>query len=281
MLSRFSVKKPYTVVVVIALVVVLGIVSLTRMTTDLLPSMNLPYAIVMTSYPGASPQEVEEAVTKPIESAMATTSNIKHISSSSSENYSMVVLEFEQTANMDSVTIEMRESLDQIAGYFPESVGNPIIMKLNPDMLPIMVAAADMDDMDRAQISLYVENELVPEIESVEGVASVNVVGSIEESIRVTLNQEKIEKLNKKIVASLDESFAEAQKEMDDAQSEIESGKSELEAGRQELVNSVSGAQNELNDRKTELMMTENSLNAQLEELRNSKSKESKDWGSF
>ena len=93
MLARFSVKKPYTVVVAIVLVVVLGIVSLTRMTADLLPSMNLPYAIVMTTYPGASPQEVEEGVTKPIESAMATTSNIKHISSTSSENYSMVVLE--------------------------------------------------------------------------------------------------------------------------------------------------------------------------------------------
>ena len=89
MLAKFSVKKPYTVVVVIALVVVLGVVSLNRMTTDLLPSMNLPYAIVMTMYPGASPQEVEEGVTKPIESAMATTSNIKHISSTSSENYSM------------------------------------------------------------------------------------------------------------------------------------------------------------------------------------------------
>lgn len=272
MLSKFSVKKPYTVVVVIVLVVVLGVVSLTRMTTDLLPSMNLPYAIVMTSYPGASPQEVEEAVTKPIESAMATTSNIKHISSSSSENYSMVVLEFEQTANMDSVTIEMRESLDQIAGYFPESVGNPIIMKLNPDMLPIMVAAADMDGMDRGQISLYVENELVPEIESIEGVASVEVVGSIEESIRVTLNQEKIDKINKKIEASLDESFAEAEKEMNDTQSEIESGKSDLEEGRQELADSVSGAQNELYDRKTELLMTENSLKTQLEELWGAKS---------
>ena len=153
MLAKFSVKKPYTVLVVIALVVVLGVVSLTRMTADLLPSMNLPYAIVMTTYPGASPQEVEEGVTKPIESAMATTSNIKHISSNSAENYSLVILEFEQNANMDSVTIEMRESLDQITGYFPEEVSNPIIMKMNPDMLPIMVAAADVEGMDRAELS--------------------------------------------------------------------------------------------------------------------------------
>ena len=149
MLPKFSVKKPYTVLVAIALVVVLGIVSLTRMSTDLLPSMNMPYAVVMTTYPGASPEEVEEGVTKPIESAMATTSNIKHISSLSAENYSMVIMEFEQTANMDSVTIEMRESLDQITGFFPDSVGNPIIMKINPDMMPIMIAAVDVDGMDR------------------------------------------------------------------------------------------------------------------------------------
>ncbi len=271
MLAKFSVKKPYTVVVVIALVVVLGVVSLNRMTTDLLPSMNLPYAIVMTMYPGASPQEVEEGVTKPIESAMATTSNIKHISSTSSENYSMVVLEFEQTANMDSATIEMRESLDQIVGAFPESVENPIILKLNPDMLPIMVAAADVEGMDRAEISQYVADELVPEIESIEGVASVSVVGSIEETIRVTLNQDKIDQINKKIMDSLDQSFADAEQEMEEAKSELEAGKNELESGQKELANSVGSAQNELNDRKTQLMMTESDLNVKLEELRAAK----------
>lgn len=268
MLAKFSVKKPYTVLVVIALVVVLGVVSLTRMTADLLPSMNLPYAIVMTTYPGASPQEVEEGVTKPIESAMATTSNIKHISSNSAENFSLVILEFEQNANMDSVTIEMRESLDQITGYFPESVSNPIIMKMNPDMLPIMVAAADVDGMDRTEISQYVESELVPELESVEGVASVSVVGSIEETIRVTLSQEKIDAVNEKIKASLDESFAEAKQEMEEAKDELASGKDELENGQQELADTVSEAQNELNDKKTELMLTESDLNSKLAELK-------------
>ena len=119
MLSKFSVKKPYTVVVGIVLIIILGIVSFRDMTVDLLPSMNLPYAIVMTTYPGASPEEVEEIVTKPVEQTMATVSNIKNIQSISSENASTVMLEFEQTANMDSVTIEMRENLDQISGFWP------------------------------------------------------------------------------------------------------------------------------------------------------------------
>ncbi len=264
MLSRFSVKKPYTVLVAIALVVVLGVVALSRMTTDLLPSMNMPYAIVMTTYPGASPEEVEEGVTKPVESVMATTSNIKHINSVSAENYSMVILEFEQTANMDSVTIEMRESLDQIGGYFPDSVGNPIIMKINPDMLPIVIAAADVDGMDRAELSQYVEDSLIPEIESIEGVASVTAVGSIEEHIQVTLNQDKIDAVNKKIMDSLNQSFAEAQEELDKAKRELENGKKELENGQQTLADTVGNTANELNNKRTELLLTEKDIQQQL-----------------
>lgn len=147
MLSKFSVKKPYTVMVGIVLVLILGVVSFMNMTTDLLPNMNLPYALVMTTYPGASPEEVEIVVTKPVEQAMATVSNIENIQSVSSENVSMVILEFSQSTNMDSVSLEMRENLDQIESYWDDSIGNPIIMKLNPSMMPVMIAAVEQDDM--------------------------------------------------------------------------------------------------------------------------------------
>ena len=148
MLSKFSVKKPYTVMVGIVLVLILGVVSFMNMTTDLLPNMNLPYALVMTTYPGASPEEVEMVVTKPVEQAMATVSNIENIQSVSSENVSMVILEFSQSTNMDSVSLEMRENLDQIESYWDDSIGSPIIMKLNPSMMPVMIAAVEQDDMD-------------------------------------------------------------------------------------------------------------------------------------
>ena len=94
MISRYSVKKPYTVVVAIVLVLILGVVSFSRMNTDLLPSMNLPYAIVMTTYAGASPETVETVVTRPVEQSMATVSDIENVSSQSRESVSMVVLEF-------------------------------------------------------------------------------------------------------------------------------------------------------------------------------------------
>ena len=157
MISKFSVKRPYTVLVGVALILVLGYVSFTSMQTDLLPDMNLPYAIVYTTYIGASPEEVETTVTRPIEQAMATISNIENISSTSSENLSMVILEFAQTANMDSITVDMREKLDQIEGAWSDSVGNPIIMKLNPDMMPVMVAALEGGDLSQSELTDLVE----------------------------------------------------------------------------------------------------------------------------
>lgn len=268
MLSKFSVKKPFTVIVGIVLVIVLGVVSLTRMTTDLLPSMNLPYAIVMTTYPGASPEEVEEKVSKPIEGTMATISNIKNISSVSADNYSMVILEFEQTSNMDSITIEMRESLDQLTSSFDDAISNPTIMKINPDMMPIMIAAIDVDGMDSTEITKYVNDEISPEIESIEGVASVSVNGAIEEKIQVVLDQDKIDAVNEKIMNSLDSSFAEAEAEMSDAKKEIADGKNELDSGKEEMASSIGSAQNELNDKKVEMALAEQELNTQLTQLR-------------
>ena len=141
MFAKMSVKKPYTVLVAVVLVIVLGVVSLMKMTTDLLPNISLPYVVVMTTYVGASPETVETVVTRPVESSMATVSNIEGITSVSAENYSMVIMEFSQSTNMDSVSLEIREMLDQISGYWDDSIGSPIIMKLNPDMLPIMIAA--------------------------------------------------------------------------------------------------------------------------------------------
>ncbi|MGN0142559.1 MAG: efflux RND transporter permease subunit, partial [Roseburia sp.] len=260
MIAKFSVKKPYTVLVGVILVIVLGIVAFSRMTTDLLPNMNLPYALVITTDVGASPEEVESDVTAPIEAAMATTSNIKNVSSASYNNYSMVILEYEQDTNMDSVLIEMQQNLDQLAGSFPDTVGTPIIMQLDPDMLPIMVASADVEGMSQSEISAYVENELVPALESVEGIASVSTTGAIEESIQVTMNQEKIDRLNEEIRAKIEEQFTEAQEQLDSSSAEIQNGKNQLESGEAALKDQMSQAQNELVNGKIQMFVTESDL---------------------
>lgn len=260
MISRFSVKKPYTVLVGVILVIVLGVVSLTRMTTDLLPDMNLPYALVITTDVGASPEEVESDVTAPIEAAMATTSNIKTVSSSSYDSYSVVILEYEQAANMDSVLIEMQQKLDQLEGSWADSVGTPMIMQIDPDMMPVLVASADVEGMDQSEVSSYVENELVPSLESVEGVASVSTTGALEERIQVTMNQEKIDALNEDILAKIDEQFVEAQEELDSASDEIASGKKKLESGKSELADKLSSSKNEVINGKIQAFVGESDM---------------------
>ncbi|MCF0134396.1 MAG: efflux RND transporter permease subunit [Blautia sp.] len=276
MISRFSVRKPYTVVVAIVLVLILGVVSFGKMSTDLLPSMTLPYAIIMTTYQGASPETVEMVVTKPVEQSMATVANIENVSSRSSENMSIVILEFGETTNMDSATIDIREKLDQISGYWDDSVGKPMIMKLNPDMLPIMVAAVEVDGLEDTEVTDYVQSHIEAEIESVAGVASVSTTGNITESVEVILRADKIKAVNKKVAAAIDGKFKEKEEELDDAKKELddgkekleegkeqlEEGKAQLESGKEELANGLASGQQQI-------IAGENEINAGLAEIDN------------
>lgn len=253
MLSKLSVRKPYTVIVGIVLIIILGFVSFRDMTVDLLPSMNLPYALVMTTYPGASPEEVEEIVTKPVEQTMATVSNIKNIQSVSSENASTVILEFEQTANMDSVTIEMRENLDQISGFWPEEIGSPMIMKLNPDMMPVLITAVSAEGKSAAQTSKTIEDQVIPEVESVEGVASVMATGSITETVEVTLNEDKINELSDDVKAEMEAQINEAKSALDEAKAQVESGKNALASGKKQASAGMGQAEAQISVKSEEL----------------------------
>ncbi|MDO4303721.1 MAG: efflux RND transporter permease subunit [Bacillota bacterium] len=256
MLGKFSVKKPYTVLVAVVLIIVLGVVSFTKMTTDLLPNISLPYVIVMTPYPGASPETVEMVVTKPVESSMATVSNIEGISSVSSENYSMVILEFAQSTDMNGVSLEIRENLDQIKSYWDDSVGNPIIMKLNPDMLPVMIAAVGGNDMTDAEITELTQNTIIPEIESIEGVASASATGLLEESVHVIIRQEKIDAINQQVFGSIDKEIDENKEELEEKKQEVYDGQEELADARQELADSekeLEESRLKLEDSKKEL----------------------------
>lgn len=260
MLSKLSVKKPYTVIVGVILVIVLGAVSLTKMTTDLLPDMSLPYALVITTDMGASPEKVESDVTAPVEASMATTSSIKNVSSASYDNYSMVILEYEQNANMDSVIIEIQQKLDQLEGSFPDGAGKPMIMQIDPDMMPVMVASADVEGMTQSEISDYVENELSPVLESIDGVASVSTTGTVEANIHVTLDQDKIDALNQKIQSKIEEQFTEPQEQLDQAAEQVESGRRQMESGKDQLANQLGQAENEVINGKSQAFVAESDL---------------------
>lgn len=260
MLSSYSVKRPYTVVVAVVVVILLGIISFTRMTTDLLPSIDLPYVVVATTYRGASPEEVELMVSKPLEQALATTSSVEEITSISQENTSMLILEFAEGTNMDSVIIEMNGTIDLLESQWPDSIGAPMLMKLNPDAMPIMVAAVDVTGMDLAQISRYTEDTVQPAIERLEGVASATAMGLLEQQVEVRLDPEKVEALSDRVQASVDAKLEDARRELEDARSEIESGKSELASQGRDQTTQITQAQLDFTDGKIQIAQAETEI---------------------
>lgn len=271
MISKFSVKKPYTVLVGVILAIVLGVVSIMDMTTDLLPDMSFPYALIITTDVGASPEEIEKGVTAPIEASMATTSNIKSINSISYNSYSMVICEYEQSANMDSIVIEIQQSLDQLSGMWDDTVSSPMIMQIDPDMLPIMTAAVGVENMDAIAVSEYVENEIIPALESIEGVASANATGAVEERILVTLNNEKIDALNEKVQSVIHEQFEEPESEIQSGLSQLEDGKEAIQSGATELESGLNSGLQEVFNQQSKLAETKAELKAQLTELNSQK----------
>lgn len=246
MLPQFSVRKPYTVLVAVVLVLVLGVISFTGMTTDLLPAMELPYVVVMTTYPGASPEKIETTVTKPLEAVLGTTGGIKNVSSVSSENASIVILEFEQGTNMDSAMIELSFNVDLVSGQMDDAVGTPMLMKISPDMLPVMVASVDMDGMDVKEISAFADETVMPAFERIDGVASVDATGLVEQQVTVTLDQVKIDALNDKVLAGVDSGLADAQRELREGQAKVVDGKAKLAEGEAALESQKGSALDKL-----------------------------------
>ena len=267
MLSRLSVKRPMTIFICVVLALILGVMSFINMTTDLLPSMDLPYVIAYTTYMGASPEQVEQSVTKALESALATTGGVKNITSVSQENVSIVVLEFEEGTGMDSAMIEMSASLDQIAGSLPEGAGSPVLMKLNPDMLPIMVLAVDSDGMQREALSRFTAETVIPALERVDGVASVTGSGLVESQIRVELDQEKIDALNSKVLRAVSSTLADAEQELKKARRELNDGKKKLEEQSGTAYGQLVAAAQQLSDAKQQAALGSTLTSAEVQAL--------------
>lgn len=249
MLPKLSVKKPMTIFVAVIVVIVLGIVSVFKMTPDLLPNMDFPYAIILTTYPGQTPETVESMVTKPLEQSLSTIDGVKTITSTSSDNYSMLTLEFEDGTNMDTATVDMRGNLDTIKDAWPDGVGSPYLMKINPNMMPVAMVAVDYDGYDTVQISDYVNNELKNQLEGIDGVASVSTKGIVTQKENVIISQTKIDALNAKINDALNDKFGDAEKKISDAKKELQDNISKAEQGSDTIEQSI----NDLNSQQEEV----------------------------
>ncbi|HHV71659.1 MAG TPA: efflux RND transporter permease subunit [Clostridia bacterium] len=191
-LTELSIKRPVTISMVILVIVVLGAVSFSRLSIDLLPDMNVPVALVYTSYSGSGPQEVETMVTRPIEEVISTVSNIDTLTSVSSEGASMVVAQFNWGTDMDFATLEMREKVDLIKGMLPDGAEEPQIMKIDPSMIPVMQVGVTAGE-DQAALKQYAEDVIKSRLERIEGVASVNITGGLERQILIEVNPQQLQ----------------------------------------------------------------------------------------
>ncbi len=232
-MTKYCVKKPFTIFVAVIAVMVIGIVSLMRMKTDLLPDMSLPYLMIITTDPGASPEKVESEVTAPMEQALGTVTGVENITSISAENYSMVTLEFVEDTNMDSAMVKVTAQLNQL--NLPETCGTPNMLEISMDMMATMYATVSYQDKDIYQVSDFTEEIIKPYFERQDGVASVSAVGSVEKTVEVRLNASKIDHVNDQILAETNEKLTEAKEQIEEAAEQLEDGKKKLADAKSEL----------------------------------------------
>ncbi|MGX8728053.1 MAG: efflux RND transporter permease subunit, partial [Lachnospiraceae bacterium] len=228
-MERFSVRKPFTVLVAVIAVLVIGYVSLASMTMDLLPEISLPYLIVLTTYPGASPERVETEVSAVMERSLGTVSHVKNVNTVSAENYSMAQLEFEEDTDMDSVMVKVQGALDQVRSSLPDACGTPSVVELSMDMIATMYIAVEREGMDIYELSDYIKDQFIPVIERQEGVASVNGVGLVERTVQVDLDADKIKALNEKILKTTTNALKDAEKQLSEAEAKVSEGQTLLE----------------------------------------------------
>ena len=282
-MPKFSVKKPFTILVAVILVIVLGFVSLSGMQTDLLPNMNLPYLMVVTTYPGASPERVESDVTQPLESSLSTINGVKNVTSQSNENFSMIVLEFEDDTDMDSAMVKASTAINQMGDSLPDLAASPTLIEMSPDMMATQYVAVDCEGMDIFELSKYAEEEIIPNLERVNGVASISTTGLVEQTVQITLDQDKIDEVNDKLLVRVSDRLADAKKQLDDAQAgiqdglsqlnkaqaELDSGKAELETQKKSITDQLRDAVEQLNEQIPALEQKISEMGDQLTKAQN------------
>lgn len=190
-LSELSVKRPVTTLMMVFIILTLGFVAFTKLQVDLYPEIEVPVAIVTTDYSGVGPEEIETLITKPLEQGLSTVSNIKSVSSTSSEGNSIVVVEFNYGTDMDFASLEMREKVDLVKGRLPDDAGSPMVIKIDPNAFPVLQIAFTNGD-DLTQLQTLIEDKIENRIERIDGVASVNISGGYEDEIRIEVSQEKL-----------------------------------------------------------------------------------------
>ena len=267
-MPKFSVKKPLTVFVAVLAILVLGVVAYLKMTPDLMPNMDFPYVILVTTDPGASPETVEADITKPLEQSMATLDRIKNVTSSSMDSVSMVVLEFEDGVNMDTVSVDIQQKINQLKGSWSDTVGDPYVLKMNPSMLPVQVAALSYDGKDITELSDFVTDTLSPKLEGITGVASVTVSGKVQHQLHVILSQKKLDDLSRRLSDAIAKQLDDAAGQLSSARGQVNSAKAAIRGAEESAVrDAVTQALTTIQDSLKTMRDSRDQLQENIQEL--------------
>jgi HAE1 family hydrophobic/amphiphilic exporter-1 len=189
--AEWSVKKPISIVMLMVAIVLFGAISLPMLKVDLYPELNVPVAVVVANFEGAAPGEVEKLVSKPLEEALGTVSNLKTINSVSISGASQVIVQFNWGTDMDKATTEMREKIDRVRDALPDGVSSPRVIKIDPNSTPI-ISLAMSGPMDVVKLNNIAENIVKPRIERIDGVASLTISGGKTREIQLTINPDAL-----------------------------------------------------------------------------------------
>ena len=239
-MEKFSVKKPFTILVAVIMVLLLGFVSITNLQTNLLPDISTPYLMVVTVYPGASPERVESEVSDVMENALGTVSGVESITATSAENYSLLLMKFAEGTDMNSAMVKTSNKVDQTASSLPGTCLTPSIIEYSLNMNAFMTVAVSREGSDVYDLSDFVDNTLVPYVGRTSGVSSVSANGLIEKMVQVQLNQDKIDEINAQLLDLIDTKLADARAQLDSAESQIAAGRAEYDRQMKNFGNTVS-----------------------------------------
>lgn len=253
MLSRFSVKRPYVIIVAVIVALILGGVSLSKMKTNLLPDMDIPYLAVITTDPGATAEKVEEDVTDVLEGKLSTVSGVSKVQSQSSDNVSMVFLQFQDGTNMDSAMVKVSSAVNEVSSDMPDGVGTPNLMEMSMDMMASMYLAVSYDGHDIYEASNLVNDTVVPALERVDGVADASTTGSAEKSVEVRLDDDKIEQINNKLLSHVNSKLYDSKKEIDDGKAQIKSAEAKLKKAKKQLEDKQESTFDQLGEADSQL----------------------------
>ena len=228
-MEKFSVKKPFTVLVAVIMVLMLGFVSISNMQTNLLPDVSTPYLMVVTVYPGASPERVESEVSDVMQNALGTVAGVEKVTATSAENYSLLLMQFSDDTDMNSAMVKVSNKVDQTTASLPSSCLTPSIIEYSLNMNAFMTVAVSREGSDVYDLSEFVSDTLVPYVERKGGVSSVSTNGLIEKMVQVQLSQEKIDAINAKLLEVIDVQLADARKQLESAEAQIEAGRKEYD----------------------------------------------------